>query len=96
MGREMGAGFRMGNTCTPVPDACCCMAKPIQYCKVKNNKKLKKKVLPWSSPRTWSLLTQASSPTHLLRKNEVPECTLCLCKSRVGRRGALSSYRAFS
>ena len=22
MGREMGGGFRMGNTCTPVADAC--------------------------------------------------------------------------
>ena len=27
--------FRMGNTCTPVVDSCQCMAKPIQYCKVK-------------------------------------------------------------
>ena len=35
MGREVGVGFRMGNTCTPVVDSCQCMAKPIQYCKVK-------------------------------------------------------------
>ena len=35
MGREAGGGFRMGNTCTPVADSCWCMAKPIQYCKVK-------------------------------------------------------------
>ena len=35
MGREVGGGFRMGNMCIPVADACCCMAKPIQYCKVK-------------------------------------------------------------
>ena len=28
-------GFRMGNICTPVVDSCQCMAKPIQYCKVK-------------------------------------------------------------
>ena len=34
MGREVGAGFRMGNTCTPAADSCECMAKPIQYCKV--------------------------------------------------------------
>ena len=34
MGREVGGGFRMGNTCTPVVDSCQCMAKPIQYCKV--------------------------------------------------------------
>ena len=34
-GEEDGGGFRMGNTCTPVVDSCQCMAKPIQYCKVK-------------------------------------------------------------
>ena len=27
MGREVGGGFRMGNTCTPVADSCQCMAK---------------------------------------------------------------------
>ena len=42
MGREVGGGFRMGNTCTPMADSCQCMAKPIQYCKVKNKKKRKK------------------------------------------------------
>ena len=25
---EVGGGFRMGNTCTPVAEACQCMAKP--------------------------------------------------------------------
>ena len=34
MGREVGGGFRMGNTCTPVADSCQCMAKPLQCCKV--------------------------------------------------------------
>ena len=34
MGREMGGGFGMGNTCTSVADSCQCMAKPLQYCKV--------------------------------------------------------------
>ena len=34
MGREVGGGFRFGNTCTPMVDSCWCMAKPIQYCKV--------------------------------------------------------------
>ena len=37
-GREVRGGFRMGNTCTPMVDACCYMAKPIQYCKVKKIK----------------------------------------------------------
>ena len=34
MGREVGGGFRMGNTRTPVADSCQCMAKPLQYCNV--------------------------------------------------------------
>ena len=38
MERVMAGGFRMGNTCTPVVDSCQCMAKPIQYCKVKKKK----------------------------------------------------------
>ena len=37
MGREVGGGFRMGNTCMPVADSCLCVAEPIQYCKVNNN-----------------------------------------------------------
>ena len=31
-----GGGFRMGNTCAPMEDSSQCMAKPIQYCKVKS------------------------------------------------------------
>ena len=46
-GREVGWGFRTGNTCTPVADSCQSMAKPIQYCKVislqKNKEKKEKK-----------------------------------------------------
>ena len=34
-GRKVGGGFMFGNSCTPVVDSCWCMAKPIQYCKVK-------------------------------------------------------------
>ena len=45
MRREVGGGFMFGNACTPVVDSGQCMAKPIQYCKVKQskNKNLKKK-----------------------------------------------------
>ena len=32
---EVGGGFMFGIACTPVMDSCQCMAKPIQYCKVK-------------------------------------------------------------
>ena len=34
LGREVGRGFRIGNTCTPMADSCQCMAKPIQCYKV--------------------------------------------------------------
>ena len=34
MGREVGAGFRMGNTCKSMADSCQCVAKKVQYCKV--------------------------------------------------------------
>ena len=37
-GEEVVGWFRMGNTCTPMVDSCQCMAKPIQYCKVKKKK----------------------------------------------------------
>ena len=42
MGREVGGGFRMGDTCTPMVDSCQCMEKPMQYCKVKTKEKIKK------------------------------------------------------
>ena len=45
MGREVGGGFRMGNTCTLLADSSQCMAKPIQYCKVKEVNKLIKNAL---------------------------------------------------
>ena len=41
MGREVGGGFRIGKSCTPVADSSQCMAKPIQYCKVKFKKRKK-------------------------------------------------------
>ena len=34
MGRDVGGGFRMENTCTPMADSWQCMAKTIQYCTV--------------------------------------------------------------
>ena len=39
MGWEVGEGFGMENTCTPVADSSQCMAKPTQYCKVKKKQK---------------------------------------------------------
>ena len=34
-GEEVGGGFMFGIACAPVVDSSQCMAKPIQYCKVK-------------------------------------------------------------
>ena len=42
--REVGGGFRMGNALKLVADTCQCMAKPIQYCKVKKNRERELKV----------------------------------------------------
>ena len=53
MGRELGVGYRMGNTCTPMADSSQCMAKPIQYCKVEKKKKKKKRVLPCMGRKAW-------------------------------------------
>ena len=39
VGWEVGGGFRIGSLYTPMVDSCQCMAKPIQYCKVKLKKK---------------------------------------------------------
>ena len=39
MGREVGGGFRMGNTCTSLADSCQCMAKTTTI-----KKKIKKKI----------------------------------------------------
>ena len=34
MGRDVGGGIEMGNTCKSMADSCQCMQKPLQYCKV--------------------------------------------------------------
>ena len=33
LGREVGGGSKMGNTCTPVAHSCRCMAKPYNIVK---------------------------------------------------------------
>ena len=50
VGREVGRGIGMGNTCKSMANSCQCMKKPLQYCKVIslqlikiNEKKMQKK-----------------------------------------------------
>ena len=46
-----------GNLCTPVVDSCWCMAKPIQYCKVKKIKIFLKKDRRKKNAVHWSLIS---------------------------------------
>ena len=63
MGWEMGGGFRVGNSCTPVVDSC--MAKPIQYCKkIKNKREII--VSPVSMTTLW-VQFRASIPQEVRR-----------------------------
>ena len=77
MGREVGGRFRMGNTCTPVVDSCWCMAKPIQYCKVKKkkDKNLKKKKLIETAIETGD---QKGELSHLWRQMSPTRKNTCL------------------
>ena len=70
MGKEVGGGFRMGSTCTPMTDSCQCMEKPLQYCKVISlqlkyiNKFFKKRIhLPMQGTQFRSLVWE--EPTCL-------------------------------
>ena len=67
MGREEGGGFRMRNTCIPVADSFWYMAKPIQYCKVKKEKRKKEniRVGKKKKPNTQSSLTLIHSKVSL-------------------------------
>ena len=42
-GEGGGRGVQDGEHITPMADSCQCVAKPIQYCKVKKKKKKKRK-----------------------------------------------------
>ena len=79
---EVGAGFRMGNTCTPVVDACRCMAKPIQYCKVK---KKKKKLSHFNNSRDWVLFSSFLHSGGRLIKPPTSQC----CWPVIDRKRAL-------
>ena len=62
MGRKVGGGFRIGNSCTHMADSCWCMAKPIQYCKIK-----KKKISLWKINKAylWSDISWRMFHVHL-------------------------------
>ena len=57
IGRVVAVGFRVGNSCTPVVDSCQCMAKPIQYCKLKKKRKNRDISKAGMKHWFWNLLT---------------------------------------
>ena len=60
MGREMGGGIGMGNTCKSMDDSCQCMAKPLQYCKVISLQLIKINENKTKQNKTASLLKSAA------------------------------------
>ena len=62
MGREVGGGIGMGNTCKSMADSCQCMAKPLQYCKVTSLQLIK---INEKKKRILSLFTQSQSEESL-------------------------------
>ena len=93
--REVGGGFRMGNTCTPMADSCKCMAKPIQYFKVKKKlilKEIFKK--KYSDIFTWMKTLMGLSQAFVYMQNSerailtTLPCFCCFC-GEVGLRKPL-------
>ena len=63
MGREVGGGIRMGNTCKSMADSCQKWQKPLQYCKVIslqlikiNEKKKKDSMLSLLRAQSWPVV----------------------------------------
>ena len=80
MGREVGGGFRIGNTCTPVADSCWSMAKPIQYCKVKKKKNYSLKLVQVEATNLQDFCTWSQNYSHSFRAaaKSLQSClTLC-------------------
>ena len=93
---RVGGGCRMGTTFTPVADACWCMAKPIQYFKVKknNNKKITiKKTCSSLSALIWDIVqwfskcvlspAASASPGNLLEIQILRSCSCHLCFNKL-------------
>ena len=79
MGREVGGGFRVGNTCTPMVDSCQCMAKPMQYWKINKYNWKKKISLCVVTNVKESLL--GSQQLHLLKDlQKLNYVCVCVCE----------------
>ena len=65
MGRDVGGEFRIGNSCTLVADSGQCMAKPIQYCKVRKINDPIKKMSHHSSAIFWKSLSRIGVSSSL-------------------------------
>ena len=81
MGRELGGGFRMGNTCMPMADSCECMAKTIQFSSVQSLSCVRLFATPRITARQGSLsiTNSRSPPKHMSIESEMPSSHLILC-----------------
>ena len=83
-GGRWEGGFRMGNTCTPVADACWCMAKPIQYCKVEKKKTLLMVTAAMKSKDTLLLRIKVMTNLDILKcRNSTFPTKVCLVKAMI-------------
>ena len=70
MGREMGGGFRMWNTCKSMADSCHCMEKLLQYCEVISLQLIKineKKKRMWKDKKI-KMLTNVNKNVLMINK----------------------------
>ena len=77
MEREVGGGFRMGKTCTPMADSCQCTAKPLHYCKVIS---LQLKWINFQKKEGWWTKTTETGMKYLLPPSNTAKTTLRLTK----------------
>ena len=72
LGREVGGGFRMRNTCTLIADSCQCMAKThsVQFSSVQSLRRVRLFATPWIAARQASLSITNSRSLRKLRSIE--------------------------
>ena len=70
MGWEVGGGFRIGSSYTPMADSCQCMAKTIQYCK-KNKIKNKNSYMIGREEKSKVSLLSVTTPVCVIAEEVV-------------------------
>ena len=109
MGREVGRGFTMGNTCKPMANSCECMAKPTtilweknvnthQFSSVQSLSRVWLFVIPWIAVRqaSLSITNSQSSPKLMCIESVMPSSHPIFCCPLLLLPPIPSSIRVFS